>query len=260
FFLRSVSRRASLATVVVLPAPCRPAISTTAGGVAARFSSLLAVPITAVSSSLTTFTSAWPGDKLFITSWPTARTFTRWISACTTGNATSASSNAMRTSRKASRMFSSVSRPRPRRRLTVLDRRWLSDSNMAGHRYERTGDYNRARSARRLRLHPGRNVGDHLRIHVGRRLVIGHRLRLARRHEQVAEAGIQVEVRLRPPRQRPLPAREIQRGRHLEIAAALQDQHRHRELFRHFHLMDLVQAQPVALRHATERTHGRMPW
>jgi hypothetical protein len=88
--------------------------------------------MTAVSSSRTTFTSAWPGVRLRSTSWPSALTCTRWISACTTGNATSASSSAMRTSRNASRMFDSVSRPLPRRRWTVAERRWLSDSNMDG--------------------------------------------------------------------------------------------------------------------------------
>src|SRR5690348_15748062 len=54
----------------------------------------------------------------------------RSISACTTGSATSASSSAMRTSRRDSRMFSSVRRPRPARRWTVAERRWLRDSNM----------------------------------------------------------------------------------------------------------------------------------
>src|SRR3981189_1332623 len=40
FFLRSsISHFASLAAVVVLPAPCRPASSNTAGGCVARFSS-----------------------------------------------------------------------------------------------------------------------------------------------------------------------------------------------------------------------------
>ncbi|MNI65008.1 hypothetical protein D3C73_1204880 [compost metagenome] len=39
FFLSNFDRRrASLAEVVVLPEPCRPAISTTAGGVALVFS------------------------------------------------------------------------------------------------------------------------------------------------------------------------------------------------------------------------------
>src|SRR5690606_5400510 len=85
-----------------------------------------------VSSSRTTFTSACPGVRLRSTSWPSALTCTRWISACTTGSATSASSSATRTSRRDSRMFASVNRPLPRRRWTVAERRWLSDSNMGG--------------------------------------------------------------------------------------------------------------------------------
>src|SRR5690606_1998892 len=132
FFLRlSLSRRASLPTVVVLPAPCRPAIRITAGAGTLRLRSLACAPITAVSSSRTTLISAWPGVSDLSTSCPTARTLIRSTSACTTGKATSASSSAMRTSRVASRMFSSVSRPRPRRRSMVPDRRWVSDSNMA---------------------------------------------------------------------------------------------------------------------------------
>src|SRR5690625_3922393 len=46
----------------------------------------------------------------------------------------------MRTSRRDSRILSSVRRPRPRKRLTVPVRRWLSDSNMTWHVCE-TFDY-----------------------------------------------------------------------------------------------------------------------
>src|SRR5690606_7350132 len=93
--------------------------------------------MTAVSSSRTTLISAWPGVSDLSTSWPTARTLIFSISACTTGSATSASSSAMRTSRVASRMFSSVRRPRPRRRSMVPERRWVRDSNMRCNLRER---------------------------------------------------------------------------------------------------------------------------
>ncbi len=50
---RSLSQRASLATLVVLPEPCKPAMSTTAGGCARRFNSALASPMIRISSSWT---------------------------------------------------------------------------------------------------------------------------------------------------------------------------------------------------------------
>ena len=136
FLRRSCNSLASLPVVVVLPEPCKPAISTTAGAGQLRLSSSLREPITATSSSWTIFTRVWPGVRLCKTSWPIALPFTRSISACTTGSATSASSNAMRTSRNASRTFSSDRRPRPRRRLTVSVRRLDRFSNM-GRRFSR---------------------------------------------------------------------------------------------------------------------------
>src|SRR5690606_6628418 len=88
---------------------------------------------------------AWPGVSDLSTSWPTARTLMRWISACTTGSATSASSSAIRTSRRASLMLDSLRRPRPRRRSMVPDRRWVRDSNMdAGIVRKAAGDYSLA--------------------------------------------------------------------------------------------------------------------
>ena len=50
FFMRSVSILPSLPVVVVLPAPCRPAIRMMAGGCVARLSPLWAPPINCVSS------------------------------------------------------------------------------------------------------------------------------------------------------------------------------------------------------------------
>ena len=65
---RSLSRRASFATVVVLPEPCRPAISTTAGGATVSANESFTAPINATSSSCTTLTSICPGDNDPITS------------------------------------------------------------------------------------------------------------------------------------------------------------------------------------------------
>src|SRR3546814_2110107 len=84
----------------------------------------------------------------------------RWTTACTTGSATSASSSAIRTSRRASLMLDSLRRPRPRRRSMVPDRRWVRDSNMdAGSFGEAAGDYSLA-VAPALRR---RNVGAPIR-------------------------------------------------------------------------------------------------
>src|SRR3546814_704012 len=117
-------------------------------------------PITRVSSSRTILIRAWPGVSDLSTSWPTARTLMRWTTACTTGNATSASSSAIRTSRRASLMLDSLRRPRPRRRSMVPDRRWVRDSNMdAGSFGEAAGDYSLA-VAPALRR---RNVGAPIR-------------------------------------------------------------------------------------------------
>ncbi len=60
----SMRWRASFAAVVVLPAPCRPASSTTTGGVACRLSPRPGSPMTRVSSSWMTPMNAWPGVRL----------------------------------------------------------------------------------------------------------------------------------------------------------------------------------------------------
>jgi hypothetical protein len=73
---------------------------------------------------------AWPGVRLFITSVPIARARAASVKDFTTGTATSASSRAMRTWRSVSAMFSSVSRPRPRRASMAWPSRLLSVSNM----------------------------------------------------------------------------------------------------------------------------------
>ena len=110
FFFCSLSSFASLADVVVLPEPCKPAMRIMAGGTAAKSKPTLPRPISSVSSSLTTSITAWPGVRLCSTSRPLARAFTFAIKSFTTGRATSASSRAIRTSRIASEILSSVKR------------------------------------------------------------------------------------------------------------------------------------------------------
>ena len=130
-FFCSISQRASLPAVVVLPAPCRPANKRTTGG-CARNSKRSRSPFIKATSSLCRMpTKACPGERLAVTSAPSAFCFTRSMKALTTGNATSASSSAMRTSRRLSETFSSVMRPRPRRVSTVRDRRVVRFSKSA---------------------------------------------------------------------------------------------------------------------------------
>ena len=64
FFSRVLSHSASLAAVVVLPAPCRPASSTTAGGCTRRLSGRTPSPMTRTSSSWMILIRAWPGVRL----------------------------------------------------------------------------------------------------------------------------------------------------------------------------------------------------
>src|SRR5690606_18622544 len=64
------------------------------------------------SSSCTILMTIWPGVTDFTTSWPTAFSFTFSVKSRTTSSATSASSNARRTSRMASLTSLSVSAPR----------------------------------------------------------------------------------------------------------------------------------------------------
>src|SRR4029077_9302081 len=70
-------------------------------------------PSSSTSSAWTTFPTCCAGVSDVRTSCPTALSFTRSMKARTTLKLTSASSSATRTSRSASWMFSSDSRPRP---------------------------------------------------------------------------------------------------------------------------------------------------
>ncbi len=64
---------ASLAPLVVLPAPCRPTSMTTVGGCEPKVSFCVSPPMSAVSSSLTILTTFWAGVRLSSTSAPTQR-------------------------------------------------------------------------------------------------------------------------------------------------------------------------------------------
>ena len=90
------------------------------------------VPISAVSSSWTIFTTCWPGVRLFVTSAPSARSRTRATKSFTTLKLTSASSSARRISRIAREIASSSSVPRPRRSPSAAWSRSESVSNTAG--------------------------------------------------------------------------------------------------------------------------------
>ena len=76
-------RPASLAALVVLPAPCRPTIITTVGGREAMVSLASAPPMSSVSSWLTILTICWAGERASSTSAPTAFSVT-WATNCLT--------------------------------------------------------------------------------------------------------------------------------------------------------------------------------
>ena len=110
--LRSRSRRAIFAVVVVLPEPCSPTIMIGTGAAALRSIGCASEPSVAISSSCTILTTIWPGVTDLITSTPTARFFTWSMKARATSSATSASSSARRTSRSAASTSCSDSAPR----------------------------------------------------------------------------------------------------------------------------------------------------
>ena len=102
------SHAASLPEVVVLPEPCRPAIRITLGGRDAKLNRAVSLPRIATSSSRTILITCSVGESAVITSEPIAFSRTCSIISFTTERFTSASSSAMRISRSASLMFSSV--------------------------------------------------------------------------------------------------------------------------------------------------------
>src|SRR5690554_3278786 len=102
----------------------------TAGGWVARLIGTLPSPIACSSSFWTIFKNTCPGVRLLLTSAPSACSLTRLTNSRTTGSATSASSKAIRTSRKVSLILSSVRRPRPVIFFNDCDNRSLKFSNM----------------------------------------------------------------------------------------------------------------------------------
>ena len=87
-------------------------------------------PISAASSSLTIFTTCWPGSRLSSTPAPRQRSFTVAVKDLTTLKFTSASSSAKRMSRMAASTSASVSLPRARTPERVSWRRSESWSNI----------------------------------------------------------------------------------------------------------------------------------
>src|SRR3954454_18757291 len=104
---------------------------TTDGDVFAICNGRALPPRISTSSSLTIFTTCCAGFSACATSAPRARSLTAAMNSRTTGNATSASSSAMRISRAVASMSASVSRPLPRSDLKTDSSRSESVSNMS---------------------------------------------------------------------------------------------------------------------------------
>src|SRR5436190_10769841 len=103
---------------------------TTVGGWAAGASRCPLPPSSSTSSPCTTLTTCCAGVSDFRTSCPTALTFTRSMKPRTTLKLTSASSSTTRTSRRASWMLSSLSRPWPPSRSKIVVSLALKESSM----------------------------------------------------------------------------------------------------------------------------------
>src|ERR1035437_8331094 len=111
------SQRASFPAEVVLPISCSPTIRNTLGGSLANRSLDSWLPRILISSSCTILITCWEGESAVRTSSPMAFCRMFSISSLTTLKLTSASSSAMRITRKAPSMFSAESFPSPRRLL-----------------------------------------------------------------------------------------------------------------------------------------------
>jgi len=119
-----------LAVEVVLPEPCRPTSMIFRGR--AVLSAVAPSPSSRTSSSWMILTICWPGVTPLSTSWPAHCACTRSTNPRATATFTSASIRAVRTSDSASAIFSSVSRPTPRRLRMAWPSLSVSDSNMTG--------------------------------------------------------------------------------------------------------------------------------
>ena len=98
---------------MVLPAPCKPHIRITVGGVEEKFNFTSFSPIRFVNSSFTILTTCCPGVRLSITSIPMALSLTVLIKSLTTLKLTSASNKASLTSLIATSTSFSESLPLP---------------------------------------------------------------------------------------------------------------------------------------------------
>ena len=134
--LRPCSLRCSpsLAVAVVLPAPCRPAISTTVGSASAWAKGALAPPITSTSSLCTSWMNCWSGVMPRTTSAPRALLRTSATKSCTTCRLTSASSRALLTFLSAPSTLVSLMAAWPLRPRTASSSRWESSSNISCQR------------------------------------------------------------------------------------------------------------------------------
>ena len=124
------NQRASLAALVVLPEPCRPAISTTVGGREAYWRRIASPPSASTSASLTSLTTCWAGLSASWMRLPIARSRMRSSIVLTTTKLTSASRRARRISRSTSSTSDSRSVPLLRSRVKMPSKRSDSDSNM----------------------------------------------------------------------------------------------------------------------------------
>jgi hypothetical protein len=125
-----LNQAASLAELVVLPEPWRPAISTTVGGFGAKTIWIVSPPRVAISSSWTALTTCWAGLRAFESSRPTRSSRTRPMKFLTTLKLTSASRRASRISRRTSSTSSSERRPLPRSLVKMPSKRSERASNM----------------------------------------------------------------------------------------------------------------------------------
>ncbi len=116
---------------VVLPAPCKPHIKMTVGGLGETSILALPEPMSAISSSFTILITCWAGFSDCSTCCPTAFSETSAINCLATFKLTSASKSAIRTSRIAVRISSSVSFPRLVSLLNMWFNRSESEENNA---------------------------------------------------------------------------------------------------------------------------------
>ena len=115
---------------MVFPAPCKPAIKITLGGVSFSFNGEFSFPIIFINSVLTTSINFCPGLTPLTTSSPIALSFTSETNSLTTDKLTSASNNAFLTCFKASSILFSLIFASPLKPFTASSKREESSSNI----------------------------------------------------------------------------------------------------------------------------------